>query len=188
MKPSTPSTFLCLPTSLCSPKCSTANTHHPRAAPDQLLKAAFSNRFAKLLGSDLYFSTVYQHFSILHNHHPQNWLSFVNLDSTKSHSVIFRTAPLTAEIFPLCKGAIKILLNKAIVEGWKCTFLYRWVWILILLDLHSKPKLQWAAEKYICPRKGLGALQHFKWKHGSYPLLFKNLTICELIGEQQQQQ
>lgn len=48
----------------------------------------------------------------------------------QSHSMILRTVPLAAEIFPLCKGAIKILLNKAVVEGWKCTFLYSWVWIL----------------------------------------------------------
>ena len=86
------------------------------------------------------------------------------------------------------KGFIKILLNKAIVQGWKCTLLHGWVWILTLLDLQSKPKLQWAAEKYICPRWGLGALQYFKWKHGNYPLLPKNLTIYELVREQKKKQ
>lgn len=56
-----------------------ANMDRPHKALGQLLQAAFSNRFAMWLGSDLCFSTVYQHFPILHNHHPQNWVFFCQL-------------------------------------------------------------------------------------------------------------
>lgn len=86
-----------------------ANMDRPHKALGQLLQAAFSNRFAMWLGSDLCFSTVYQHFPILHNHHPQNWVFFCQLGG---HMKLSEATPQSSGHIPHCRNICSLQVQR----------------------------------------------------------------------------